>query len=207
MRDGDGQPRNRNFNAARQFDRETDELLGLCKGLIADGEVNQAEAEFLQRWLSANSEAKDEWPSSVLRARLKSMLIDGHLDASEEGELLKLLLQMTGGNAALLNAANLSTSLPLNSPLPPIQFRGRRMCFTGKSIWGTRNQCHAAVLDRGGEVIVSISRDLHFLVIGVIGSRDWIHTTYGRKIQKAVEYRDKGLTLAIVSEEHFVKSL
>jgi NAD-dependent DNA ligase len=207
MKDRDGQPGNKRFNSRLRQDRETDELIGLCKGIVSDGEVNQAEAEFLSRWLDANRETENEWPSNVLRNRVCAMLDDGKLDSDEEGELLKLLLQVTGGNPALVTAENLSSSLPLNAPPPTLVFPGNVYCFTGKSIWGTRRQCQAAVLDRGGEVQESIAQSLNYLIVGVIGSRDWIHTTYGRKIQKAVEYRDKGVPLAIVSEEHFVTAL
>jgi len=31
-----------------------------------------------------------------------------------------------------------------------------------------------------------------FLVIGAIGSRDWIHSTHGRKIEAAVKLREQG---------------
>lgn len=207
MKNRDGQPRNLGFNAQLRHDRETDELVGLCKGLVADGEINQAEAEFLARWLKANSETGEEWPASLLRQRVTAMLEDGHLDTREEGELLKLLLQATGGNPALVTAANFSSSLPLSDPIPQIRFPDNVFCFTGKSIWGTRQKCHAAVLDRGGAVRETVSQEIGFLVIGIIGSRDWIHTTYGRKIQKAVSFREKGVPLHIVSEDHFVQAL
>jgi len=31
----------------------------------------------------------------------------------------------------------------------------------------------------------------------------WIHENFGRKIEKAMKYRDEGVALAIVSEEHW----
>lgn len=44
-------------------------------------------------------------------------------------------------------------------------------------------------------------------MIGYVGSRDWIHSSYGRKIEKAMEITRKGGNLAIVSEEWWVHSL
>lgn len=38
-------------------------------------------------------------------------------------------------------------------------------------------------------------------------SRDGAHTTFGRKIEKAVSYREKGVPIAIVSEDHWAASL
>lgn len=36
--------------------RQIDELIGLARGLAADGRLNRAEVEFLQKWLAANVE-------------------------------------------------------------------------------------------------------------------------------------------------------
>lgn len=33
--------------------RQVDELIGLARGLAADGSINKAEVEFLQKWLAA----------------------------------------------------------------------------------------------------------------------------------------------------------
>ena len=40
-------------------DRQIDTLIGLGKGIIADGKVNQLEAEFLQNWLIQSSQVSD----------------------------------------------------------------------------------------------------------------------------------------------------
>jgi len=37
------------YNRKNIQDRQTDTLIGLSKGLLADGSVNQKEAEYLQR--------------------------------------------------------------------------------------------------------------------------------------------------------------
>ncbi len=44
-----------------------------------------------------------------------------------------------------------------------------------------------------------------YLIIGTFGSRDWVHTSFGCKIQKAVEYRSDGSGLAIVGEEYWAE--
>ncbi len=42
-----------------------------------------------------------------------------------------------------------------------------------------------------------------YLVIGVFASHDWYNTNYGRKIERAVELRNSGSGVAIISEEHW----
>jgi hypothetical protein len=72
--DPNGQPLNRYFNHSRLNDRKVDELIGLCKGLIADGVVNQAEAEFIQSWLRNNKEVSNRPSDSngtIFYAKLK----------------------------------------------------------------------------------------------------------------------------------------
>lgn len=206
MRDRDGQP-NPRYNRKLRIDREVDELVGICKGLLADGTVNQSEVEFLAGWLQNNINSAGEWPGNILYDRVRTMLVDGVLDNKEESELLSLLVQVTGGNPSKLSAHSLTSGLPLDDPQPAVELAGRRFCFTGKFLYGSRNACHGEVVSRGGAVSDTISEELNYLVIGVIGSRDWIHSTFGRKIQKAVEYRSKGLPLAIVSEQSFLTSL
>lgn len=207
MKDPDGQPTNRAFNRRLRTGREVDELLGLCKGVLADGVINQPEAQFLAQWLRLNREASDQWPANVLFQRVTSMLKDGHLDKDEEVQLVDLLIELTGGDASRLNAHSLSTGLPISDPVPEVVIPGKSLCLTGKFVFGSRDKCKTEIETRGGLLIDSITVELDYLVIGVVGSRDWVHSSFGRKIEKAVEYRAKGHPVAIVAEEHFLKAL
>ena len=53
----------------------------------------------------------------------------------------------------------------------------------------------------------NITKRTSFLVIGTFGSRDWVHTAFGRKIEKAVSYREAGVPLRIVAEDHWPSTL
>lgn len=206
MKDRDGQP-HPTFNSRNRALREVDELIGLCKGIVADGSVNETEAEFLKRWLDSNRNARDIWPCNVLYPRIQAMLLDGTLEDHEERELLGLILGVSGGNSTALEAHSLASDLPLDNPLPAIAFDGQTFCFTGKFLCGSRSHCEEMVKCRGGAISDAIARDLSYLVVGVVGSRDWLHSTFGRKIEKAVELRSRGLPLKIVPEEHFVRAI
>ena len=205
--DRDGQPINTALNRRNRTVREVDELIGLCKGIVADGVVNREEALFLQDWLEHNRESRGVWPTSVLYPRVQSMLADGTLDSEEERELLGLLVRISGGNPKCLDAHSLTGTLPLNDPVPKIVIPGNSFCFTGKLLYGSRADCEEEISSRGGQILGEVSQDLNFLVIGLIGSRDWVHSTFGRKIEKAVNYRSRGKSLSIVAEEHFVNAL
>ena len=203
----DGQPVVSAFCARMVTDRQIDELIGLCKGVIADGALNQQEAEFICEWLKTNREAAKRWPGDVIYDRVARALEDGKLSAEEEAELVPLLLDFTGGRNIDPDAASMSTTLPLDSSPPTIRFDGRLFCLTGKFMYGCRTECAIAVVDRGGDIKAAPTQRTDYLVVGDIGSRDWVHSTYGRKIEKAVELREAGHPIAIVSEQHWVKHL
>jgi NAD-dependent DNA ligase len=128
------------------------------------------------------------------------------LDAAEEAEILELLLQCVGANAPACGEASGSTSLPFTHPAPVVHFVDQVFCFTGKFFSGTRQWCEGQVTARGG-ALGAISRKLNYLVVGEIGSRDWIHSTHGRKIEKAMEYVNAGQRLAIIGEQHWASYL
>lgn len=202
--DSQGQPLNLAFRSQAVAERKIDELIGIVKGVIADGEISHSEAEFVLKWLDSNRDVATQWPANVLYPRLEQALSDGFLDSGEEGELLGLMLSTVGGNSSQnAGESSNSTSLPVTNPPPEIEFQGRTFCFTGKFYSGTRDWCHTQVSTRGGMPADGITKKLNYLVIGEIGSRDWLHSTYGTKIKKAVDYATSGIPIVIVTEQHW----
>lgn len=197
--------------SARVSERSVDELIGLCRGILADGRIVQAEADFLLSWMKANQANCMEWPMNMLFGRLSAMLEDAVLDPSEETELVDLLTRFTGGELPSNEivesglVASFATTLPLNSPAPPIVFHERSFCFTGEMCFGPRRACEELVLGLGGVITGSINRKLNYLVVGRIGSLAWVHSTHGRKIESAVGLREQGYNVAIISEKHWVQ--
>lgn len=204
--DDHGQPINRSFNYRRIEDRQIDELIGMCKMAIGDGHVDAGEAKALLSWLEKNREASDRWPANVLHNRISNILADGKIDPEEEGELIDLLLQVTG-QPIDKTLAQMSSTLPLCRPFPDIEFSERNFCLTGKFFYGPRKNCEIAIEELGGQSVSSPSSKTDYLVIGMIGSTDWIHSTHGRKIEAAIELRNSGKKIRIVSEEHWTKFL
>lgn len=193
------------FSGARLSERSVSETIGLCRGILADGNVDFGEAKMLLDWLERNPMASQGWPFDVLLVRLREMLADGILDSDEEGELLKTLMQLTGGGFASVENSFVSgsSSLPLDTPQPTIIWRGKGFVFTGQMACGTRKQCQESVVSVGGIALPGVSSKMNYLVIGSIGSEAWIYSTHGRKIEEAVSLRRSNLPVSIVSEEHW----
>ena len=202
--DDHGQPRIRTFNRTRLIDRATDELIGLCRGIAADGVVSVEEARFFAKWMERNRYSRADWPGSILFPRIQAMLEDEVMDPDEHEEPLGLLRAITGETFPTdTDVASYSTTLPLADPAPSIVFYDQYFCFTGRFAFGTRRQCEAAVAERGGFTQRQPSNQTAYLVIGIMGSTDWMHSTHGRKIEDALDLQRSGRSIALVSEQHW----
>ena len=190
------------FNRKSIDDRQIDTLIGLSKGFIADGEVNQAEAEVLLTWLAQSRQSSENPIILNLLQKVSAMLEDGVLDDDESQELLDTLQQIAGDPVEIGELAKPST-IPLCAPAPQIQFEGRSFVFTGTCIFGTRKECQDATIALGGTTSKGVTKSVDYVVIGSYVTDSWIHETFGRKIEKAMEYRESGVPLAIVAEEHW----
>ena len=185
--------------------RQIDELVGLARGVAADGTLNQAEVEFLQKWLAANMAISDQPMIRKLYARINYILADGVADADECRELLETLNSFSSRDFELGEVLK-STSLPLCDPAPSLEFDGWRYCFTGTFNFGGRRECEVAVTDRRG-IVASLTKNTHVLVIGMYATESWKHSAFGTKIVKAVDMREDGVPISIVSEEHWLRYL
>ena len=138
-------------------------------------------------------------------ADLKDRL--GVTEVTIREDLKFLLEQITGSDAETAALEDRATELPLNSPPPEIIIPDRMFCFTGKFYFGNRRECQHAVEKLGGAWHKAPRLDTDYLVIGLLGSRDWAHSSFGRKIEKAVKYQHHGEGIAIVSEKHWAEFL
>lgn len=196
---------NNQVGADRITSRQIDELVGLARGIAADGQINQAEVEFLQKWLAANVSISNQPMIHRLYERVNGVLADGVADADECRDLLDTLNSFSDRDFELGEVMKAST-LPLCDPAPVLSFADRRYCFTGTFNYGGRRDCEDAVSARGGSC-GSLTRTTQVLVIGVYATESWKHSSFGNKIIKAVDMRQAGVPITIVGEEHWARHL
>lgn len=190
------------YNRKNIQDRQIDTLIGLGKGITADGRVDQAEAEFLQTWLVQNCQSQNPIIINLLN-KVGEMLEDGILDQEESDELLNILYSISGEKSELGEVSKTST-LPICSPPPEIEFSDRSFLFTGTCAFGTRKDCQSAIESLGGINAKSVTKTLNYLVLGTYVTDSWVHESFGRKIEKAMVYRDSGLPITIITEKHWL---
>lgn len=189
--------------------KSCESLLGICAGILADGQINENEVRFLAHWLKDNPDIADVWPGEIVAKRVREVLSDNIVTPEELDYLKNTLTELIGGTLQDSGAVSgLSTRLPLNDDrADPILFDNTAFCFTGNFIFGTRSACERAIEQRGAMAFNNVTTNLEYLVVGTMVSAEWANTSHGRKIEKAIEYQNKGHRVLIISEEHWIKHL
>ncbi|MCJ2131474.1 BRCT domain-containing protein [Methylobacterium sp. E-045] len=191
--------------AERIDDRQVAEVIGIAHGIIADGSVSQAEVEYLQKWLEARVNVTSNPVVRLLRDRVNEVLADGIVDEDEAKDLMSTLSAFAGGDFEKGELTK-STSLPLCNPFPSMVFHGSLICFTGTFAFGQRRHCEEAALALGA-VPGSLTAATRYLVVGAYATESWKQSSFGRKIEKAVDLRTKGKPINIVGEAHWVEQM
>lgn len=193
------------YSEARLNDRQVTELIGLARGLIADGRLNDPEIQFLHKWLVASGGVSQNPLVAKILSRIEEILEDGIVDDDERGDLFETL-QAFAGNDFEVGEILKSTTLPLCDPAPELFFEGARFTFTGTFVFGKRRDCEATAVE-GGAVAGSLTQKTTFLVIGEYATDSWAQSSFGRKIEKAAGWRDAGIPISIISEAHWRKAI
>ena len=189
------------FLKQRMGERQIHELIGIARGLLADGQLSDGEIEFLHRWLAASDGARANPLVAQLVGRLDAALVDGIIDDDERADLFSTMQALTANDFELGETLK-ATTLPLCDPAPDLDFAGSRLCFTGTFTFGTRKECEAAALALGA-ICGSLTQKTQYLVIGEYATESWKHSSFGNKIVQAAEWRASGIPISIVSEQHW----
>lgn len=188
-------------NSERIEDKNVDECIGICKGVLSDNEFNKDEKKFLLDWIKSHNLANHTMVKDVYLA----------LDDKDKSldDLKNILMAFTGGVTPSNEIKSMSTSLPIEKNLSFIQFKDEIFCLTGifGSAIGNRKAIENIIVEKGGSCKDTVTHDLDYLVIGEFGNDDWIHSNSGRKIEKAMKYKANSSKLKIISEEQLLKYL
>jgi NAD-dependent DNA ligase len=180
--------------------------MGIAAGLIADRALSDAEIRYLQTWLSQNEDMATCWPGDVLYDRVQAVLADGIITDEERVHLVDTLTKLCGGELEVPGGTGAVNQMIFDQQAI-VSFVGLSFCATGEFIYGPRTRVHDAIAARGGIVQKGITKKLRYLIVGLRGSDEWKHGSYGSKIMKAVEYRRAGVPLTIVSEDRWSAAL
>lgn len=197
------------FNDNRTYvvdDRNMEQLIGLANGILADGIVNQAEAETLRDWMRLNA-MRDNPLTARLLDLVEAALADGVLDDEESAALHDALMDLTGEPAEEGEMEKAAT-LPLDPAPREVGVEGNSFAFTGTAAAGTRKAMYEATEAKGGTVHKTVTSKTNYLVLGTYVTPSWIHSSFGRKIEQAIMWRDvRQSGLRIVHEEDWARAV
>lgn len=192
-------------------DRATDEVIGLCRGILADGEVNEQEAKFLLDWINRSAPI-DEYPFNILRDRISTVLLDGVLDDDEQLELIDLFMKIIGEPVIRVEDRP-DLSFRSSAPATPFtmekinEIKGKVITLTGEFELGKRSEIVQLIENKGAVFKKSLTKKTEYLVIGNIGSEHWRHSSFGRKIESALKYKQQGVSIEIIAESCLVEHI
>lgn len=199
--------RARRQRETRRLEQGLSEMMGLVRGVIADGVVTSDEAEQLAAWTRENPEVAARWPANLLTRRLERIFLDGRVDSRERKHLAAILGQLAENPMGLAEGFRLASDLPLTRPQPEMVFEGSTFVFAGEMAYGPIRACERETEELGGLCERSVSRRTDYLVIGSIAAQDWSQAGFGALVDEVIHLRRRGNEVAVVPEELWAEAL
>lgn len=191
----------------RQLNKSVELLLGLVTGMIADSDLNSLEIRFLNTWLAEHADVAAVWPGNVVAKLVSEILSDGVITEAERTRLLKMLTDLTGNDFAQTGSVSAEVAtLPVDEHCE-VDLRDANVCLTGEFLFGTRAKCEELAAHAGATPHGIITKKIAYLVIGTNVSPQWIHTSYGRKIEQAIALQQAGHSIRIISERRWLAAV
>lgn len=182
-------------------------LHGILGGVAADGKILKKELVGLREWLSDHEDLKTCWPYDEIDSLISSVMADKKIDAKEHKMLLHWFSEfvqraderVVGTPPIKING----TITGLCAVTPDIKFNGSLFCLTGASSRYKRSDLVEIIRKFNGNYTDYINKSVNYLIVGAEGNPCWQYACYGRKVEKAVEFRKAGLKLLIIHENDF----
>ena len=195
------------LDALRRIEQGLAEMIGLVRGVIADGKVTEEEAQHLSEWTRENPEIATRYPANLLSRRLERIFMDGRVDGRERKRLGAMLAQLAATPSEFGDDFALATDLPITRPEPEVVFEGQTFVFAGAMAYGPTHACEREMLELGGSHERVVNRRTDYVVIGALAAHDWSQGSFGSLVDEVVQYRSRGVPIAVITEEHWAAAL
>lgn len=176
------------------------QLLGFLQGITSDDALNDKEILKLKAMIESNSLILNTFPANKIHRRLEAILEDGVIDEDERSELLAMLKSICGQQFTDTGSAECGATDFFGEPIKLSSVENKAVCFTGKFIAGSRKVMAALAKANDADVRGGVARDLDYLIIGSMASRDWMFTSHGRKIEAVMNNQKLGCSTKIINE-------
>ena len=179
------------------------EFLGLISGIVSDDLINDDEFSYIVDWINNHADLVDD---PTVRDVVIKMVEFSKIDspsADDEAALLSFLKQTSGIQFLETGSTEVHPMDHIADTIDSMDYTGARICFTGVFDTGSRKEVEAIANKLGAITRKDPSKSIDYVIIGSQVSPDWKHTSFGRKIQKAIELREGGHPLFILTEKHW----
>lgn len=185
---------------------QINQLLGFLSGIAADDELNDSEILTLIEWLNQNASIMDNWPASIIVSKLNNILKDGEITYEDKEDLLQIIKKLTGVYFSETGDCSGLTTECFDE-VDSIDHANVGYCFTGKFNSGHRKEVEAKATGLGAFITKGVNFETRYLVIGTQASRDWKFSSHGRKIEKAMNLKEKGHEIYVISEAQWMAAI
>lgn len=182
------------------------EFLTYLQGINADKVISLVEARALQHWLGNHPEHATTWPMKSVLQRISQCLADNHISEEESTELTNMFNSMTGCDFFNTGIAGGLSAWSFLEYQPDYSLKNRTIAFTGTFSIGARAFLKEHAITAGATVKTGVSKQLDALYVGSILTPDWMFTSHGRKIQQALDLKDKGHPILLLCEDSFIST-
>jgi len=182
-----------------------EELVGFLTGTASDGVLNDQEITAMSSWLEQNEAVREVWPASVIVERLAIILEDGIITDEEREDLLITVRQVTGTDTDESGLSYEASTEVWEDSIDELKLAGSVFCLTGDFVSGDRESVDTLLRLLGAQTNSSINKSVDYLVIGTLASRDWLYTSHGRKIEKALLLKRGGSKIKVITERTLLK--
>lgn len=184
---------------------QKDELLGFLAGVASDGVLNDQEVEALSVWLGRNESIRNTWPASVVVNRLNMILEDGIITEEERQDLMLTVNQITGHIVDEETIGYEFSTEVWEDSIDDLMVAGSTFCLTGDFVSGDRDAVDTMLRCLNAKTSSSVNNLVDYLVIGTLASRNWLYTSHGRKIEKALHIKRQGGGIKTITERTLLK--
>ena len=182
----------------RHFSPETialQELHGLVQEIIEDGVITMAELNILSGWMEDHVDLQGYYPFDRIFNALDEVLADGKVTFDELESLKKLFVDFVDPVKSCA-CHDVVTSIA-----------GKHIVVTGDFDYGNRGAIFSLIEQAGGIIDKSVKKATNYVIVGSKGSEAWKTGNYGSKIEKAMQWNDKGAGIKIIEECEFIPAL
>jgi len=181
------------------------QLLGFLQGITSDDVLNDKEIFNLQTLIQSNPLVLESFPGNKIHQRIETILEDDVIDDEERKDLLDMLKSISGQQFLDTGCAECGATDFFGEPIQLTSIQDKSVCFTGKFIAGSRKVMEGFAKSNSADIRSRVTKDLDYLIIGSMASRDWKFSSHGRKIESVINNQASGSTTKIINEETWME--